>query len=236
MPCSSRTRELHGRVSNSNKAEDHQGGSRQEIRRRSAGSLDDFSCTYLYFFIKFLLPLPLAPAPAFKLIHTHSVPTGHCRGVDCQRVRIQSAGVKVGHHVPQLLTRRTREPLAGEGTAQGPLGRAASQLTQGPWFMPVCLHAHCPHPQRALLDVVDSDDGAEASMRKGVAALPLLSTPSGDCREWGQGTGDPHPQPSDTPWHGVPGGCTTHHADSEDPGSQGDSGMAGLSRTRSGRR
>lgn len=66
MPCSSRTLKLHDWVSNSNKAEDHQGDSRQEIRKRSAGSLDDFSCTHLYFFIKFLFPLSLAPAPALS--------------------------------------------------------------------------------------------------------------------------------------------------------------------------
>lgn len=65
MPCSSRTLKLHDWVSNSNKAEDHQGDSRQEIRR-SAGSLDDFSYTHLYFFIKFLSPLSLAPAPALS--------------------------------------------------------------------------------------------------------------------------------------------------------------------------
>lgn len=84
------------------------------------------------FLYKVSIALAPRPAPAFKLIHTHSVPTGHCRGMDRQQVRIQSAGVRVGPHVPQLLTRRTREPLAGKGTAQGPLGRAASQLTQGP--------------------------------------------------------------------------------------------------------
>lgn len=51
---------------NSNKAEDHQGDSRQEIRRMSAGSLDNFSCSLLYFFIKFLSPLPLTPVPALS--------------------------------------------------------------------------------------------------------------------------------------------------------------------------
>ena len=51
---------------NSNKVEDHQGDSRQEIRRMSAGSLDNFSCTLLYFFIKFLSPLPPNPLPALS--------------------------------------------------------------------------------------------------------------------------------------------------------------------------
>lgn len=68
MPCSSRTLKLHDWVSNSNKAEDHQETPRQEIRKRSAGSLDDFSCTHLYFFIKFLFLVP-RPSTCFKLIH-----------------------------------------------------------------------------------------------------------------------------------------------------------------------
>lgn len=160
------------------------------------------------------ISISLAPHPStcFKPIHTHSIPTGHCRGLDCQRVRLQSAGVRVGPHVPQLSTRRTQEPLEGGGMAQGPLGRTAFQLTQGPWFMPVCLHAHCPHPQRALLVGEDSDDGAEASMRKGVTVLPLLPTPSGGCREQGQGTRDPPPptirdSPAWSTWRGCHSPC-----------------------------
>ena len=101
------------------------------------------------------ISISLAPTTCFKPIHTHSIPTGHYWGLDCQRVRLQSTGVRVGPHVPQLSTRRTQEPLESGGMAQGPLGRTASLLTQGPRFMPVCLHAHCPHPQRALLDGED---------------------------------------------------------------------------------
>lgn len=159
------------------------------------------------------ISISLAPHPTtcFKPIHTHSIPTGHYRGLDCQRVRLQSAGVRVGPHVPQLSTRRTQGPLEGGGMAQGPLGRTASQLTQGPRFTPVCLHAHRPHPQRALLDGEGSDDGAEASMRKGVAEGGP-PTPSGGCREQGQGTGDPPPptirdSPAGSTWRGRHSPC-----------------------------